>query len=394
MLASTLAVAAAGLLIGLLERRVRLGERAVRAIGRTIVTLVALVAIGGAVTAVVERTTISHFVSHRWTVFKSTRDSPDQPGLRLGTAYADQRYDYWRVALDNFTSHPILGSGAGSFERVYIAQRRLRFYSRFAHDIWLRFLSDLGVVGLTLAVGVAAALAAGLVRAARRSAGLHRELIAASAAAAGFFLLGSSFDWFDEMPALVGPGLGLPLIALAIRAPGAGPPGRPRVSIGVRRLGLLGGTALGLAAFVALALPYLAVRYVDLASTVWARSPQQAYLDLARARSVNPLSANPDLVEGTIALQLHDAARARRAFVHAISTEDTWYPHLELALLDAQAGGFGAAAAELGRAARLDASDPVLVKARALLATRRRVNPLSFNREILDQTIFKRSPRH
>jgi hypothetical protein len=341
---------------------------------------------------VVERTTISHFVSHRWTVFKSTRDSPDQPGLRLGTAYADQRYDYWRVALDDFTSHPILGSGAGGFERVYISQRRLRFYSRFTHDIWLRFLSDLGVVGLTLLIAVVAALTAGLVRAARRTAGLHRELIAASAATAGFFLLGSSFDWFDEMPALAGPAFSLPLIALGIGKPGAGPR-MPRVSIGVRRLGLAGAAALGLAALTALALPYLAVRYVDAASTVWARSPQQAYLDLDRARSVNPLSANPDLVEGTIALQLHDAARARRAFAHAISIEDTWYPHLELALLDAQAGRFGAAEAELGRAARLDASDPVIVKARGLLATRRRSDPLAFNGQILDQTIFKRSGR-
>lgn len=391
MLISTIAVGAVGLLIGLLERRVQLSPRTVRAIRHLLSAVIVFALVGAAVTAAVESKKLSHFVTYRWELFKSTRDTPDKPGLRLATAYSDQRYDYARVALRIFDSHPIGGVGAGNYERVYDATRRWRFYSRFPHDIWLRFLSDTGVVGLALFLALIAAIGSGLRGAAHRAIGLHRELVAAAGATATFFVLGASFDWFDQVPALVVPALALTLMVLAIDSP------RGQAPVVTRRrwprvLILGAGAATAMAALAVLVFPYLSLRYVERGTAAWRASPKQAFSDLDRAATLNPLSAEPYLAEAAIALEMRDSRRATSAFRRALSAQNSWYPHLELALLAAQARHPAQAREELTQAIRLDASDPQITAARRLLARGGQIDPLSFNRGLLNQRVY-REPR-
>jgi hypothetical protein len=134
---------------------------------------------------------------------------------------------------------------------------------------------------------------------------------------------------------------------------------------------------------LALAGPYLATQYTTRAFATFITRPQAAFEDLRRAEALDPLSVDPIISEGTIALYLGEPGRARAAFQRAISLEDDWYPRLELALLDAQAGRFSAASNQLNAAARLDVDDPVIAQATNVVGHRERVDPERFNQILL-----------
>ena len=63
------------------------------------------------------------------------------------TTGAGNRYDYWRVALDQFRDDPLRGVGAGNYDRTYFAERRTTEDIRQPHSIELQALGELGVVG-------------------------------------------------------------------------------------------------------------------------------------------------------------------------------------------------------------------------------------------------------
>jgi O-Antigen ligase len=313
---------------------------------------------------------------------------------RLLSASPEERFDYARVALHLFSGAPILGIGAGNFGRRYDALRTFVKHSEYTHNLPLRVLSETGVVGAALFVALLVVLTVGIWQAARFRDDLGRACAAIAMCVCGYFLIHSCLDWVDEFPALAAPALALPLAAIGL--PGAQPSGRrvrrPRwgglrgPSPQARRMlaaGLagVGGVVLALA----LGTSYLSVRLVDRAFAIARTSPAQAYDDLSVARSLAPLSVNPITSEGTLALYLGDTARSERAFQRSVSREDDWYPRLELALIDAAAGRFAAAQRELAVVTRLDANDPLVQEARQLVAERRRIDPISFNRQVLQE---------
>src|SRR5919108_1978835 len=92
--------------------------------------------------------------------------SPERPNgsdlnRRLVNLSGSGRTDYWRVAWHDFVDHPLLGSGAGSYERFWIRDRPNAFYARDAHNLYLEVLAELGPVGLALlAIGLGTPLVA------------------------------------------------------------------------------------------------------------------------------------------------------------------------------------------------------------------------------------------
>jgi len=134
---------------------------------------------------------------------------------------------------------------------------------------------------------------------------------------------------------------------------------------------------------LALGAPYLAILDTNRALSTYTANPAAAYRDLSRAAALNPLSADPLVDEGAVAIDVGNPSQARSAFVRALGRENDWYPHLELALLDAQAGQFAPAMTELSSAAALDAHDPAIAQARTLIARHQRVNPAAFNRTLM-----------
>jgi O-antigen ligase len=116
---------------------------------------------------------------------------------------------YWRVALDGASEHAVLGSGAGSFDDVWLQHRPIPAYVRDAHSIYLETAAELGVVGLVLLL---CALGTPLVAAARAR---DRRLVAPATAAYAVFLVHAGLDWDWEMPVTVFAGLACGAAVLA-----------------------------------------------------------------------------------------------------------------------------------------------------------------------------------
>lgn len=320
-----------------------------------------------------------------------------QPGTtRLLSITPEERLDYFRVAVDLFAGSPLIGVGSGNFGRRYDALRHFPQHSQYVHDLPLRVLSETGLVGLLLLITLVVAVLMGL-NGAIRSGGWGRAAAVSSLAIAAIFVIEASFDWIDQFPALAAPALALPLAAAEmggfarVAGPGSGSKSRSAIarrparmasrSAFLRPAGMLIATAL-----VALAVvpAYLALRGTDRALRVAPTQPREAYRQLESAASLNPLSADPLLAEGTIALKHHDWSLAGAAFRRADRREQLWYAHLQLALLDARKGNYVASRAELSTAAALDRDDAVIDSALDLVLRRAPIDPNRFDRQLLE----------
>ena len=122
----------------------------------------------------------------------SQQGAPD----RLLSTSTSFRSDYWRVARSMVRDDPVLGAGAGGFERTWLRERPALLFVRDAHDLYLETLAELGPVGLGLLL---VALVAPVARA-RRAV---REPVGAAALAAYVALLAHAvLDWDWELPAV------------------------------------------------------------------------------------------------------------------------------------------------------------------------------------------------
>ena len=76
------------------------------------------------------------------------------------------------MAAADVSDHPLLGSGAGSFDDYWLEHRSFPAYVRDAHNLYLETAAELGIVGLAL---LPMALGTPLVAAVR---GRDRRLVA------------------------------------------------------------------------------------------------------------------------------------------------------------------------------------------------------------------------
>jgi hypothetical protein len=373
-------VAGAGLVV--LDRLVRPGPRVVHHTRRGVA--VALIAVGvlAAGAAIANAGSISDGVTERWDTFKSGEDTIPHPGARLAGVYADQRYDYWRVGLKGFREHPLAGIGTGGYERYYTIERDLEKPSRYAHDFWLRVLSEAGIVGFLLLLGF---LGVALGAAAWRVRGSPAEAAAVTAAAVAasfYFFVHSSFDWIEEFPALASPAFALPFAALVAASPAAGAPAPAtrarRAAAGVALLVAL------VAAIVALVPAYVSSRYADRATASWTAAPAAAFRDLDRAADLAPLSARPQLRAASLAIALGEYDRAESLLRDSLDREDTWYGHFELALIASKQRRRAEAVREITIAKALNGEDRFVADAFTSIRRGRRVDPERFNRDIAD----------
>jgi len=119
------------------------------------------------------------------------------PSVAMG-----DRPAFWRAAVSDASAHPLLGSGAGSFDDYWLDHRTIGAFVEDAHSLYLETMAELGVVGLAL---LGCALFVPLSAAARR-----RDPLAPIAAAAYVaFLVHAGLDWDWEMPATTLAGLAL-----------------------------------------------------------------------------------------------------------------------------------------------------------------------------------------
>lgn len=295
--------------------------------------------------------------SKAWHEFK-TEPSPYGGQSRFTGSLGTHRFDFWRVAWDEFQDAPLRGVGADNFQQDYLAKRHSDEAPRYPHSVELRTLSQTGLIGgALLALGIGAAFGAALLAIWRR-AGLGSAAAAAGAATFAYWLIHGSVDWFWEFPALGAPAfalLGLSAGLMPRRA--VDPASAPRRHGAV--LALVAVTALVVA--VSLGRPWFAAVQQDSAVAKWKGDPAAAFDDLDSAASLNPLSANPRLLGGSIALRLGQRAHAERLFRAALDRDPRdAYAHLELGALVAARGRRAEAVTLLTRASQLDPRDDIV----------------------------------
>jgi len=371
-------------------RRVRRGVGSVAVATLVLVLVGGLIASGNPVTR----------ARHAWDTFKSGSGyAANGSGNRLTSGLGSQRYDFYRVALDEFLAHPLVGIGADNFQQQYLRHGRSEETPRYPHSVELRTLTETGLVGALLALaGLGAALLAGW-RALRGSDPLGRAVAAAALAGFAYWVVHGSFDWFWEFA-----GLGAPVFALlglacalaprrvvpeAVYASGRSAPSMhswrsrmPGSSVG--RLGILAGAIVALVAAASLAAPWLSQLEIESAARIWPKAPATAYSRLNNAARLNPLSDEPYLVAGSIALRFGDLRRADHEFALALRrTPGDAYATLERGAIASSRGDRAGALRLLERAVRLNPRDPLTRETLRLARRGERVNVYELNRSIL-----------
>jgi tetratricopeptide (TPR) repeat protein len=360
----------------------------------TAVAVFALVAVvGGGLAAAGDPVSRLH---HAWETFKSPQGyaANSKDTNRLFSGLGSNRYDFYRVALDEFAAHPLAGIGADNYAVQYLAHGRSGETPRYPHSVELRTLTDTGLVGAILAViGLGAALWAGN-GALRRRSGATWSMSGAAAAAAlvgfGYWAVHGSADWFWEYAGLGAPAFAMLGIACALdpaRGPRRARRSDPSKSSARRPVAWVTGAvavALGLGAAVLLAGPWLAALEVHNAAQVWARSPSIAYARLNEAAKLNPLSAEPYVVAGSVALRYGELSRADHEFARALRrAPDEEYATLERGAIASQRGHSALALALISRALKLYPHNGLAREALEGIRAGERVNVGELNAAIL-----------
>ena len=158
---------------------------------------------GGVTTAVNDAT---DWLDRQWRDFLDPTTVPEAGTARLLTAKGS-RSDVFRVAIDGFEAHPLIGEGAGSYEVRHARDRGTGEKVRDAHSLPLQTLSELGAAGMLLLLAFFGAIAVTARRALAGRGAIRSAEAAAVIAAFAVWLGHACVDWDWEMPALTGTAL-------------------------------------------------------------------------------------------------------------------------------------------------------------------------------------------
>lgn len=374
-----LALLAVGVALALVDQRVRLSARARLLGGRISLALALLAVLAGGIAGLAAVGNPVSWAGDRFDDFKGGYDESFETN-RFSGDLGSNRYDFWRVGLGTtFADSPLIGAGADNFATDYLLERRSTEEPRYPHSLPVRILAGTGLIGALLFGGfLLAAVLAAIDGTRRQPPGPGRALGSAGLVAVAYLFMHSAGDWLFSFPAVTAPAfawLGMigGMTALSARQPASSSPGGvdgagvPPPRAGAVRAGAGSWLSIGLAASLSLlaaaslVAPWLAARHVEGAAESWVDDPTAAYERLDHARSLNPLSARPDLVAGAIAGRLGDLGEAKARFAAAVEREPgNWYALLELAVATGLEGDRAGALSLLERARSANPRDPLI----------------------------------
>jgi O-antigen ligase len=335
---AALAIAAIVTVAAAIEGRTRVSEETQRRVQRAVGGAAIACALAGVIIGLAIAGDPVARARHAWHSFK-TGPTLIQPksGSRLSAGLGSHRYDFYRVALDSFKAHPLIGIGADNFSQDYLLHGRSHETPRYPHSIELRALAQTGIVGSLLLLGALAAALVAVLRAIRRASPLGRAVAGGAAMVFVDWAVHGSFDWFWEFAGLGAPAFAMLGLAcsLAPRPAGGGSQGgllrgKPGIAVGA---------VIALVAGASLTLPWLAERDVKQAASSWTVDQAGAFDKLDQAESLNPLSDRSLLIAGSIALRLGDLGRAERDFRAALRRDPRGsYATLELGAIASATG--------------------------------------------------------
>ena len=355
----------AGALMGLIEGRVQISEASARIGARAIGGLAWLAVLVGLIAAIAVIGNPVSWVGDRWHDFKTGHSEPVAQGSRLGQGLGSNRYDFWRVAADEFKGAPVIGAGSDNFAEAYIRDRHSNEEPTYPHNLALEVVAGTGIVGGLLFGGflVVTLIGVGRVRLGAEDP-MARAVAGVTAVVFIYWFVHSIGDWFWAFPALSAPVFAWLAIGMRLDADRAKVV-QPSWSKGWTAAIATGSVAALLFATVSLALPWIAAIDVNKAEAIWGSNPGAAFDRLDQARNLNFLSAEPDLVEGGIAVRLGDNRRVRASFERALERDPrNWYAEIELATLDGVEGNKQSALARLDRVAVLNPREPLTATVR------------------------------
>jgi O-antigen ligase len=385
LVGSAAALFALGTIYGLVDRFAPLPSDVAR-LGRWIVGIMAVAAavVAALVLLVVYGNPVTR-AQEAWDEFSAGQQFEESSSY-FGANLGSNRYDFWRVALGEFRDSPLAGSGAGNFADAYLRERESPEEPLYPHSLPVMVLSQTGAVGGLLFVGFLGAALAAAWLGRRRASPLGKAVASVAVVSFAYWALHGSIDWFWEFPGLAAPALAWLGLAASLDRPAPVPAERPAEWTRRRVSAVALYTLIVVAVAISLTLPWLAAREVERAADSWRASPEDAYATLDRARTLNPLSARPDLVAGAIAMRLEDYDRAEAAFERALDRHgDSWYAELELAVIAAVEGRREDALARLDRAEELNPREETLAIVREGVVTGEPVDP-----HVLDQIFLQR----
>jgi hypothetical protein len=246
---------------------------------RRIERIAAIVAVIAVVAGLAASAAFASRLWHEFTNPVSSQISSSSPG-RLGSVNSSNRWRWWTEEWSAFTSHPLDGTGAGTFQFTDLRLRRSPLTTEEPHNTPLQLLGETGIVGFLLYAGAAAAAALGVVRARRRASGGELAAVTALGVGLAAFLVHTVVDMDWNYVATVGP---LLLVAGAVvgrRAPVQAE--AVQAKAGARHpLLAIAGVLFALGVVYSLAAPWLADRQLASATTI---------ADFKRAHTYDPLS--------------------------------------------------------------------------------------------------------
>ncbi|MGI8438673.1 MAG: hypothetical protein ACR2NV_00465 [Thermoleophilaceae bacterium] len=282
-------------------------------------------------------------------------------GPRFASA-GGNRYEYWRVAINQFRTEPLKGVGAGNFDRTYFAERRITEDVRQAHSIELQALGELGLVGgLALALFVGGVLA-GFVR--RAWAARESTTDAGMAVAGGgmfiAWLVHTSVDWLHLIPGLTGIALCGAAVLLAPWVRRRSGPQRA----GIRRTVVIASALLVVFAAVQLGRSTLAERNLEQGrAALAAGDPARALAESEASLSLNDESLPAHYLRAAALAQADEYAAARATLSAAAALEPhDFVPPALLGDIAVRRGDLRQARSDYGRAAALNPRDATLAK--------------------------------
>jgi len=280
---------------------------------------------------------------------------------RLGSVGGEQRYEFWRSAVDENATRPLTGTGSGTFQLWWERNGTSSEAVRDAHSLYLQTLGELGIVGLAILLLFLAAIFAFGGWAALAGDPASRPGLAAALAGCAAFCLTAAVDWTWQIPVLPVSMLLLASVLVTARrrvATGEAPSSRlripVRVAVGVAAAAAILAIAIFLAATQLLRQSESQARAGDLAA---------ALQSAATAQNVEPGFAAPRLQQALVLEELGELRPALAAARGATAREpDSWRTWLVRSRIEAELGQARSAVEDFRRARSLNPRSPLFAR--------------------------------
>jgi O-antigen ligase len=131
----------------------------------------------------------------------SNPSQTEDVGQRLTSLSLGNRAEYWPLAWEEWKEHPLTGTGAGTFQYVWLENRPDTKGAKQVHNLYLEQGTETGVFAFLALVGFAVTLVGYSARATWRSQGGERRiLLAGLVSALVVYLVSSSIEWHWYIP--------------------------------------------------------------------------------------------------------------------------------------------------------------------------------------------------